>query len=107
MTSVKVDSENFETEVLFATGPVVVDFWAEWCRPCKMISPALEQIAKELVGKVKIAKVNVDDSPALAAKYGVRAIPTLAIFKNGEVSDLKVGAFPKSSLSAWIEASVA
>jgi thioredoxin 1 len=104
MSSVKVDSENFDAEVLSAPGTVVVDFWAEWCGPCKMISPALEQIGKELEGKVKIAKINVDDSPELAARFGVRAIPTLAIFKNGRVADLKVGAFPKSSLSAWIEA---
>jgi thioredoxin 1 len=81
---------------------VVVDFWAEWCGPCKMIAPALEEISSELNGKVKIAKLNIDENPDLAAQYGVRSIPTLALFKNGQVADIKVGAAPKTALNAWI-----
>ena len=84
MATVKVDNENFKTSVLQASEPVVVDFWAEWCGPCKMIAPALEEIATELGGKVKIAKLNIDENPELAAQFGVRSIPTLMIFKAGE-----------------------
>lgn len=107
MSTVTVNAENFEREVTSAAGPVVVDFWAEWCGPCKMISPALEQIAGDLSGKVKIAKVNIDDSPELAAQFGIRAIPTIAIFKDGAVTDRKVGALTKSVLSSWIAAAAA
>src|SRR6187455_2479927 len=95
----KVSDATFESEVLKASGPVVVDFWAEWCGPCKMIAPALEDIAAELGGKVKIAKLNIDENPELAARFGVRSIPTLMIFKGGEVADMKVGAAPKTALS--------
>ncbi|MGY6709904.1 MAG: thioredoxin [Rhizobiaceae bacterium] len=102
MTTVKIDNSNFQSDVLEAGEPVVVDFWAEWCGPCKMIAPALEEIATELGGKVKIAKINIDENPELAAKYGVRSIPTLMIFKSGEVADMKVGAAPKTALSSWI-----
>ncbi|MBT9372788.1 thioredoxin [Rhizobium sp. CSW-27] len=102
MATVKVDNANFASEVLEASEPVVVDFWAEWCGPCKMIAPSLEEIATELAGKVKIAKLNIDENPELAAKFGVRSIPTLAVFKGGEVADIKVGAAPKSALSNWI-----
>jgi len=102
MATVKVDANNFQTEVLNSAEPVVVDFWAEWCGPCKMIAPALEEIAIEMNGKVKIAKLNIDDNPELAAQFGVRSIPTLAIFKNGQVADIKVGAAPKTALNAWI-----
>jgi len=102
MATVKVDTSNFQTEVLNSAEPVVVDFWAEWCGPCKMIAPALEEIATELTGKVKVAKLNIDDNPELAAQFGVRSIPTLAIFKNGQVADIKVGAAPKTALSSWI-----
>lgn len=102
MATVKVDNANFASEVLEASEPVVVDFWAEWCGPCKMIAPSLEEIATELAGKVKIAKLNIDENPELAAKFGVRSIPTLAVFKGGEVADIKVGAAPKSALSSWI-----
>ena len=102
MATVKVDSKNFNTDVLQASEPVVVDFWAEWCGPCKMIAPALEEISTELGGKVKIAKLNIDENPELAAQFGVRSIPTLAIFKDGKVADIKVGAAPKTALSAWI-----
>ncbi|MBB4954738.1 thioredoxin 1 [Agrobacterium vitis] len=102
MATVKVDSNNFEAEVLQSVEPVVVDFWAEWCGPCKMIAPSLDEISVELAGKVKIAKLNIDENPELAAKFGVRSIPTLAMFKGGEVADIKVGASPKTALSSWI-----
>ena len=102
MATVKVDKSNFQSDVLLASEPVIVDFWAEWCGPCKMIAPALEEIAAELGGKVKIAKLNIDENPELAAQFGVRSIPTLMIFKSGEVADIKVGAAPKTALSHWI-----
>ncbi|MQW89653.1 thioredoxin [Sinorhizobium saheli] len=102
MATVKVDTSNFQKEVLNSAEPVVVDFWAEWCGPCKMIAPSLEEIATELAGKVKVAKLNIDENPELAAQYGVRSIPTLALFKAGEVADIKVGAAPKTALSSWI-----
>jgi thioredoxin 1 len=107
MATVKVDSANFQKDVLGASEPVIVDFWAEWCGPCKMIAPALEEIAKEMGGKVKIAKVNIDENQELAVKYGVRSIPTLMLFKGGEVADMKVGAAPKTALSSWITSNVA
>lgn len=107
MSTLKIDNSNFQSDVLQASEPVVVDFWAEWCGPCKMIAPALEEIATELNGKVKIAKVNIDENPELAAQYGVRSIPTLMIFKAGEVADIKVGAAPKTALSSWIGGAVA
>ncbi|GAB5508403.1 MAG: thioredoxin [Rhizobiaceae bacterium] len=106
MATVKVDNNSFKSDVLEATEPVVVDFWAEWCGPCKMISPALEEIATEMGGKVKVAKLNIDENPELAAQYGVRSIPTLMLFKGGEVADMKVGAAPKTALSAWIGGAV-
>lgn len=102
MATVKVDKSNFQAEVLNSPQPVVVDFWAEWCGPCKMIAPALEEISAELAGRVKVAKVNIDENPELAAQFGVRSIPTLALFKDGEVADIKVGAAPKTALSSWI-----
>jgi thioredoxin 1 len=107
MATVKVDKSNFQADVLNAKEPVVVDFWAEWCGPCKMIAPALEEIAIELGGKVKIAKLNIDENPELAAQFGVRSIPTLMIFKGGEMADIKVGAAPKTALSHWINGSLA
>ncbi len=102
MATIKVDANNFEKEVLNSAEPVVVDFWAEWCGPCKMIGPALEELSTEFAGKVKVAKLNIDENPELAAQYGVRSIPTLAMFKAGQVADLKVGAAPKTALTAWI-----
>jgi thioredoxin 1 len=102
MATVKVDTSNFKSEVLESAEPVVVDFWAEWCGPCKMIAPSLEEIAVEMKGKVKVAKLNIDENPELAAQFGVRSIPTLAIFKAGEVADISVGAKPKTALSNWI-----
>lgn len=102
MATVTVTNENFQSEVIESTTPVVVDFWAEWCGPCKMIAPSLEEISNEMGDKVKIAKLNIDENPDLAAQFGVRSIPTLAMFKGGEVSDIKVGALPKTGLSSWI-----
>ena len=107
MTTVTIDKNNFQSDVLQSAEPVVVDFWAEWCGPCKMIAPALEEISTELNGKVKIAKLNIDENPELAAQFGVRSIPTLMIFKAGEVADMKVGAAPKTARSAWINGNVA
>ncbi|HEY6633516.1 MAG TPA: thioredoxin [Rhizobiaceae bacterium] len=107
MATVKVDNNNFRKDVLEASEPVVVDFWAEWCGPCKMIGPSLEEISTELAGKVKVAKLNIDENPELAAQFGVRSIPTLMIFKGGEVADIKVGALPKTALSHWIGGNLA
>jgi thioredoxin 1 len=103
MSTLKIDKNNFQSDVLDSAEPVVVDFWAEWCGPCRMIAPALEEISKEMGGKVKIAKLNVDENPELAAQFGVRSIPTLMMFKNGQLADTKVGALPKTALSAWIQ----
>ena len=102
----KVSDTNFDAEVLKSKEPVVVDFWAEWCGPCKMIAPALEEIAGSMNGKVKIVKLNVDENPATAAKYGIMSIPTLMLFKNGEMASRQVGAAPKQKLEQWITASV-
>ena len=102
-----VTDQNFQSEVLGADKPVLVDFWAEWCGPCKMIGPSLEEISTELAGKVKVAKLKIDENPELAAQFGVRSIPTLMIFKGGEVADIKVGALPKTALSHWIGGNVA
>ena len=102
----KVSDANFEAEVLKAQGPVVVDFWAEWCGPCRMIAPALEEIAGTLNGKVKIVKLNVDENPQTAAKYGIQSIPTLMVFKGGEMASRQVGAAPKAKLQQWISSAV-
>lgn len=107
MATIKVDTNNFKAEVLESTVPVVVDFWAEWCGPCKMIGPSLEEISNEMVGAVKIVKVNIDENPELGAQYGVRSIPTLLIFKGGERADIKVGAAPKTALTSWIKTAAA
>ena len=105
---VDVDEHNFEEEVLIRSQEalVLVDFWAEWCGPCKMIAPALEEISSELADKVTVAKVNIDDNPKTPAAYGVRGIPTLMLFKDGQVAAMKIGALPKGDLKAWIEASI-
>lgn len=99
----QVTDSSFNDDVLGASGPVVVDFWAEWCGPCKQIAPALEEISSEMGDKVTIAKINIDENPDTPSAYGVRGIPTLMLFKNGEVADTKVGALPKSQLVQWIE----
>lgn len=102
----KVSDASFESDVLKATGPVVVDFWAEWCGPCRMIAPALEEIATAMGDKVKIVKLNVDENPQTAAKYGVMSIPTLMLFKNGDLASRQVGAAPKAKLEQWINTAV-
>ncbi len=106
MATVKVTDANFANEVVGSKGPVVVDFWAEWCGPCKMIGPSLEEIAEELQGKVTIAKLNVDENPGVAGTYGIRTIPTLMIFKDGKMSTTKIGAAPKGELKKWISDSI-
>ena len=102
MATQKVDQANFQEEVLGAELPVVVDFWAEWCGPCKAIGPSLEEISDEMDGKVKITKLNLDENPDLAATYGVRSIPTLILFKDGQPASMAVGAKPKNQLVDWI-----
>lgn len=102
-----VTDQTFETDVLKADHPVLVDFWAEWCGPCRAIAPALEEIAKEFKGKLTVAKVNVDDNPVTPNRYAVRGIPTLMVFKGGAAVATKVGAGPKSELRAWVQNAVA
>mgnify|MGYP001214959162 FL=1 len=106
MASKPVSDDSFETDVLGADGPVLVDFWAEWCGPCKQIGPSLEEISDEMGDAITIAKVNIDDNPMTPSKYGVRGIPTLMLFKDGEVAATKVGALPKGKLVEWIQSSV-
>jgi thioredoxin 1 len=100
----KVSDATFDNEVLKSTEPVVVDFWAEWCGPCRQIAPALEEIAGSMNGKVKIVKLNVDENPQTAAKYGIMSIPTLMLFKNGELTSRQIGAQHKEKLAQWITA---
>ena len=102
----KVSDATFDAEVLKAQEPVVVDFWAEWCGPCRMIAPALEEIAGTMAGRIKVVKLNVDENPATATKYGIMSIPTLMIFKNGEMAARQVGAAPKQKLEQWITTAV-
>ena len=106
MTPTAVKDADFERDVLKASGPVLVDFWAEWCGPCKMIAPALEELAKDMAGKVTVAKINIDENPQVPTKYGVRGIPTLMIFQHGQVAATKVGALPKTKIKEWIDASI-
>ena len=106
MTSTKVTDASFQNDVIQSSEPVVVDFWAEWCGPCKMIAPALEEIATEFNGKVKIAKLNVDENQQTAMKYGVRSIPTLIMFKDGAPAATQIGAAPKGKLVDWIKSSI-
>jgi thioredoxin 1 len=102
----KVTDATFEKDVLKASGAVVVDFWAQWCGPCRMISPALEEISNSLNGKVKIVKLNVDENPRTAAKYGIMSIPTLMLFKDGQLASRQIGAQPKQKLEQWITGSI-
>ncbi|MBM3502380.1 MAG: thioredoxin TrxA [Alphaproteobacteria bacterium] len=106
MTTTKVTDQSFDADVLKAQGPVLVDYWAEWCGPCRMIAPALEEISKEMQGKLTVAKLNIDENPQTPSKYGVRGIPTLMLFKNGSVASTKVGALPKSKLVEWINSTL-
>ncbi|BAV63759.1 thioredoxin TrxA [Sphingobium cloacae] len=103
MATKAVTDSSFQNDVLSSDKPVLVDFWAEWCGPCKMIGPALEEISDELADKVTIAKINIDENPDAPGRYGVRGIPTMILFKNGEAAATKVGAAPKSALKGWIE----
>lgn len=105
-TTRQVDDNTFDTEVLGASGPVLVDYWAEWCAPCKAIAPALEDLASEMDGKLTVAKINIDHNPDTPTKYGVRGIPTLMLFKDGEVAATKIGAMPKNDLKEWVESVV-
>jgi thioredoxin 1 len=102
MSTVAVTDESFERDVLQADGPVLVDFWAEWCGPCKQIAPALEQIAEDLKGEVTIAKLNIEDSPTTPSRYGVRGIPTMMLFRGGQMASMKVGAMPKQKILEWL-----
>lgn len=103
MSDIKLTDQNFEEEVIKSDVPVLVDFWAEWCGPCRMVAPVVEQISKEYKGKLKVCKLNVDDSPKTASSYDIMSIPTLAIFKNGKVVDKIVGALPKAELETAIK----
>jgi thioredoxin 1 len=103
---VHVTDDTFEAEVLSSEQPVLVDYWAEWCGPCKMIAPILQEIANEYTTKVKVAKLNIDENPATPPKYGIRGIPTLMLFRNGNVEATKVGALSKSQLAAFIDSNL-
>lgn len=103
MATTAISDASFDADVLQSDTPVLVDFWAEWCGPCKMIGPALEEISDELAGKVVIAKINIDDNPDAPAKYGVRGIPTMILFDKGQIVETKVGAAPKGALKSWLE----
>ena len=106
MSTVPVTDATFEDDVLKAGGPVLVDFWAEWCGPCKMIAPALEEIGAEYKGRLTVAKVNIDENPASPNTYGVRGIPTLILFKDGKQVATKIGAAPKSALKEWVASTI-
>ena len=106
MKPIAVTDSTFDAEVLRANEPVLVDFWAEWCGPCKMIAPFLEDLAADMAGKVTVAKVNIDENPNTPMKYGVRGIPTVILFKGGQVAATKIGALPKSKLYEWVESAL-
>ena len=106
MSTMKVTDQSFESDVLKAGQPVLVDFWAEWCGPCKQIAPALEDVAKDMTGKLTVAKLNIDENPATPQKYRVQGIPTLMLFKDGQVAATKVGSLPKGKLVEWLNSVV-
>ena len=103
MSEITITSANFESEVLQSDMPVLVDFWASWCGPCKMLAPTISEIASEYEGKVKVGKINIDDDTAIAIKYGIVSIPTVVLFKNGEVADKSVGFVPKAEIEAMLK----
>ncbi|HEY2889995.1 MAG TPA: thioredoxin TrxA [Dongiaceae bacterium] len=102
-STTKITDQSFDTDVLKASTPVLVDFWAEWCGPCKVIAPALEEVAGSLAGRLTVAKMNIDENQQTPKKYGVRGIPTLMLFKDGQVAATKIGALPKNKLLEWVE----
>ncbi|MDR3493760.1 MAG: thioredoxin [Ancalomicrobiaceae bacterium] len=102
-----VSESSFDTDVIGSNEPVLVDFWAEWCGPCRMIAPALDEISKEMSGKIKIAKLNIDENPNIAVRYGVRSIPTLMIFRGGKPAAVQVGANAKGKIVEWINGAIA
>lgn len=104
--TIQISDSDFESKVLKASGPVLVDFWAEWCPPCKAMAPALETVAGQLAGKVTIAKMNVEDSPVAPSKYGIRNIPTLILFKDGQVKATKVGGMSQTDLMNWVQGQI-
>ena len=104
--AISVSDKNFESEVLKSQQPVIVDFWAEWCGPCKAMGPLVDELAKELDGKAKVVKINIDDSPEAPTKYGVRGIPTFMVFKGGQLVDTRVGGMSKGALSDWVKSKI-
>ena len=106
MATNKTNDQNFKTDVLDAKQPVLVDFWAEWCGPCKAIAPSLEELSEEMASKLKIVKINVDENPSISQTYSIRSIPALMIFKNGEKISEKMGALPKSALQSWVNETI-
>ena len=103
MTTVKITDDSFENDVLKSDKPVLVDFWAEWCGPCKQIAPTLEKLASDKDSELTVAKLNIDDNPMTPSKYGVRGIPTLLLFKDGQVASMKVGSLPESQIYDWVD----
>ncbi len=103
MATIKISDDSFETDVLKSGQPVLVDFWAEWCGPCKQIAPTLDELSGDKDGQLTVAKLNIDENPMTPSKYGVRGIPTLMLFKDGQVASMKVGSLPKSQLYDWVD----